>query len=754
MKKPLVPVASPFPRSCLALAVALSTHAAAQGPGALEEIIVTAEHREAGLQETQISISALSRETLQDLGISNGTDLLNSVPNLNAQPYVGGRTGIGFNIRGIGNSETLISFDPAVSVYLNGILIAKNTGALLDVLDLERIEVLRGPQGTLYGRNTMGGAVNYITQKPSNEFEARLGGTFGNYGRADLRGMLNLPLMGADSAAGELNLRLNAARLNRDGFQDNVFELAPQDELGTVDRWVYAMQLEWRPTDSFSALYMYDYTDIDEIPEAPWTTNTNPDTFFGTVLAPFGVTDESNRPNNIQLEHPGIAETKVKGHSLTLNWSLSDNMTLVSLTGYRDMDNYGEADSDGAPVGATFPNPPIPPAIVTRDLQEYDSISQEFRLLGNAFDAKMDYVMGVFYMDEEGDLSNETIAAGNSSTNIASYTNEAWAVFGQGTWHFSEALDLTLGARYTEEDREMEKAFIVGTSFVPPIFFDDVKRDPALADTIFPTAQDDFDNVTWLVSLGYNWSEDVMTYAKVSTGYQSGGFNARDQDPRDFTTGFQEEKLVAYEIGLKSTFDGRYQVNGAIFFSDYDDKRVNQFNPETLVSVQRNAGVVEIWGIELEMLAQLTENWRVGLNYGHVDPEYVEYESDGVDLSDMANFPYTPENTASANVIYERPLDIGLFRARLDWSFRDEMTFLVPVPERNSGDSVQLWNARVSLQDIKVFGDSALRVSAWGKNLTDEGYYNFGVNIYSSFGFDINTYGEPRTYGVDLELMF
>lgn len=305
----------------------------------------------------------------------------------------------------------------------------------------------------------------------------------------------------------------------------------------------------------------------------------------------------------------------------------------------------------------------------------------------------------------------------------------------------------------------MGKAAFSGIVFRPALFLDQVKANPALAGNVFPEASGKFDNVSWLVSLSYDWTDDVMTYAKVSTGYQSGGFNSRDTNPVDFVTGFDEETLLAYEIGLKSRWAGRFLVNAAAFFSDYDDKRVNQFNPETLASVQRNAGVVEIWGVELEVIAQLTEKLQAGLNYGHVDHDYVEYKvvnPDGSisDLSNSSNFPYSPENTASAFLSYTHPLAFGALRGRIDWSYRDEMTFLVPQPERNSSGSVQLWNARLTLDEIKGPADSTMKVSLWGKNLTDESYWNFGVNIFSTFGFDINTYGEPRTYGIDLQIDF
>ncbi len=755
-----------FTKSLLATAVAASLPAMAQQRAALEEIVVTAEHREASLQDTQISISAFSADAIAELGISNGLDMGQFVPNLNAQAFVGGRTGVSYNIRGIGNAETIITFDPAVSVYIDGILIAKNTGSLLDVLELERIEVLRGPQGTLYGRNTMGGAVNYVTKKPHDEFEGSIKATVGNYNQRDLRGMLNVPILGADSGIGELNMRVSAATLNRDGTQKNTLPGAPQDELGTRDREVAMLHLQWRPIDPVTVTYSYDRTRIREHQESSWATTTNPNfgpgpLGVGPAVAPYAQS-EGTRPRRGTFDDPFNAITDVDGHALTVAWDIADNMTLHSLTGYREMSNFGEQDSDGTPL----------PLLYTRDVQENESFSQEFRLVGTTLEERLDYSAGLFYMDEEGDVFNETRTGFGPGVNIAKYHNEAWAAYGQFTYHFTDRLNATFGLRYTEEDREMDKIATFGTNFQPAVFYDDVRDvyagnnctvNPSgtlnCNNTLFPKASRSFSNVSPMVSVSYHWTEDLMTYAKVSSGYQSGGFNARDATWADFQNGFDEETIIAYELGLKSTWDNRVQLNGALWFSDYDDKRVNQFNTETLASIQRNAGKVEIWGVELEMLAQLTDQWQVGVNYGHVNHQFKEYDfvnPDGstTDLSGNSNFPYSPRNTASAHIAYEVPTDWALFRARLDWSYRDNMTFLVPQPERNSSGPVQLLNARASLDDIKGPGNTSMRVSLWAKNLTNEGYWNFGVNIYDSFGFDINTYGEPRTFGADLELRF
>lgn len=734
-----------FARSLLtcALGAAFAQGTLAQErSGILEEIVVTAEHREASLQETQISITAFSGETLTDLGISSGLDLSQYVPNLTAQPFVGGRTGVGFNIRGVGDFETLITFDPAVSVYLDNVLIAKNTGALLDVLELERIEVLRGPQGTLYGRNTMGGAVNYITKNPSNEFEGSLNLSVGNYGRRDIRGMLNVPLLGADSPIGELNLRVNAASLNRDGIQTNRYEPVGQSELGTVDRDVARIHLLWRPVDNVDIKYSYDRTRIDEIPQTVWVTGTNV-IGAGPFVAPY-TEKESRRPRGgyFNAEHRGV--TDVDGHSLTAAWHINDNLTLHAITGYREMENYSKSDSDGTPLAL----------LATEDLQSYDSLSQEFRAVGTALDERLDYSMGIYYMREEGDAFNNTIASGNSGINVATYKNEALAVYGQATYTLAERWKLTAGVRYTEEDREMSKARL-SAPYLPPMSLSAIRRDPVLSAGVFPDADKSFSQMSPMASLSYNWSDDIMTYVKVSSGYQSGGFNIRDVSPIDFVEGFDEETLVAYELGLKSTLADRYQLNAALWFSDYEDKRVNNFNPETLGNVVRNAGEVEIWGVELEFLAQLTDNLYGGVNYGHTDPKYVKYDDGrGNDLSNRSNFPQTPRNSAHAFLGYEQPVSMGVFKARLDWTYRDTIRFLVAQPELNSSGSLQLLNARVSLDDIAGYGNSRMRLSAWVKNITNEGYWDFGINLYNSFGFNVNTYGEPRTFGVDVEFKF
>lgn len=742
-----------YTRSMLALSVALAAPAMAQNTPNLEEIVVTAEHREVNLQDTQISISAFNTEAIQELGISNGLDLFGHVPNMNVQEYQGGRSGLSFSLRGIVNAETLITFDPGVSVYLDNVLIAKNVGAMLDVAELERIEILRGPQGTLYGRNTMGGAVNYITKKPVNEFEGSIKATVANFDRTDLRGMLNVPLFGADSGIGELNMRLSGAMLDRDtGIQDNNFTPAPgqasvPSDLGTVDRTVAMVQLQWKPNDNLSLLYSYDNTRIDEVPAVAWATLANLDTYVGGLVQPYLEPDESDYPESGYFDAPyNVAHTSVDGHGLNIAWELSDTLTLQSITGYRKMTNRNGSGTDGTPN----------PIFTTNDKQRFHTFSQELRLVGSAMDSQLEYTTGLFYWDDDGDVYNSIRAFGSPgpSDTVAEYSNDSWAAYGQATYFLTEKWSLTGGLRYTYEDREMKKASMAGYNFTRPLWYENFIQIPGTEDAIFPKADDDFDNVDWLASVGYDWNEDVMTYAKVSTGFQSGGFNVRQTIPETFVKGYDDETLVAYELGLKSQWADRFIVNAAVFFSDYSDKQLNVFDPETFGNVRQNADA-EIWGVELEVLAQLTEHWQLGLGYGYLDKEYTDFtDLEGIDRTDTTNFTYAPDNTANGHIAYEYPLNFGVVKARVDWSYRDDMAFLAAKPEPNSSEAFHLFNARVSLDQISGPWDTTMRVSVWGKNLGDEGYWTSGVDLLGSFGYAFNLWGEPRTYGADLEILF
>lgn len=727
---------------CLASTTVLADEIRPSSSLALEEIIVTAQHREASLKDTPISISAFSEAMLKDIGFSNVQDIGQYTPNLTISPLINGRSGFAIGMRGVRLGDTLASGDSAVGVYMDGVLIGKNAGGLLDVISPERLEVLRGPQGTLYGRNTIAGAVNVITKKPGDALEGELRTTLGRYDQRDVRGSINIPLLPADSAIGSLAARISAATLNRDGFYKNRAENAPQRDIQDVDRNVVLAHVLWDPSDLLSVRYSYDRTEIDESTLPPLLTYVNSEHPTGSALQPYLI---NGRPSSVYLDGEIFGVSEVEGHALNLSFDLSEDVTLQSITAYRSTEVNGGGDSDGAPIFRFH----------SHDTSNLDVFTQEFRLIGSAWGSSLDYVAGAYYMKEDGDQVNTIqpyiqLAPGlgviMDQADATDFDVTAKALYVQGTYFITDRWDVTAGVRYTDEERSMSK--LRTTQFIGSGL-------PA-SQLVYPKAKKSFSNLSGTIAASFDWTDQITTYGKIAQGYQSGGLNARDDTLQDFSRGFDEEFLISYEIGWKSTFlDRRYRFDGAVFYSDYDDKIVNSFNPETAANIMMNSGKMKIWGVELEFLARVSDSFELGFDYGFTDAEYKTFtDLAGNDLRG-SNIPWTPEHTGNIFVKYERPVsDLALLTARLDWTYRDEITFLVPAPEINSASSRKLWNARLTLSEIAGPMDSRVSVSLWGKNLTDEEYWDNGMDLYSSFGYAVNAFGDPRTFGIDLALEF
>lgn len=712
----------------------------------IDEIVVTAQRREASLQDTDIAISAFTEGALRDMGIASYGDMGDFVPNMLTHETVG-TAGAAVNIRGMKNAETLITFEPKVAVYLDGVLLGKNTGSAFDILDLERVEVLRGPQGTLYGRNTVGGAINLITRKPKDEFGGSVAVTLGSYDQRDIKGTLNVPLIGpngllSDSAASTLNLRATWATLKRDGYWKN-YGPSGDGELGDKDRDAAYIQLQWQPSDRISVLYAYDMTDADE-KGTPRPATFVRDSFIPAIpyLADIAQHIATDNDFSTNFDFPQIQKLEAEGHSLTADFELTDRLSLVSITAYRELENTAWGDSDGTPLlirGSTQGS-------------EHEMLTQEFRFVGNAFDDRLKYVIGAFYMHEKGDLYNGNILANGSDLNMADFKNDIGALFVEGTYSLTDRLDLTLGARYTEEKREMAKQ---AYQLPQGQYF------PTLADVPHIDAESDretWSDVSGTVSLSYRWTEDLMTYAKVAKGFASGGFNARAANETAFHRPFDEETLISYEVGLKSTwFDSRLLLNAAMFHNDYQDLQVNQFDPISAVNNFSNAGDATINGFELEVQAQVTEHLQLGGSYGYLDPKYENFiAADGTDLS-QSYWAHSPKHNAHLFARYVIPdaFARGDFSARIDWMYQDDIRMLtlnpVPYGEPNSQEAYDHINARLTLDRMQGLGNGDLSVSLWVKNLTNESWRTTGVNFVT---YAINSWGPPRTWGLDINYSF
>lgn len=691
---------------------------AAQTVG-LEEIVVTAQKRAESLQETPISAAAFTAAALEARGIANLSDLTAEVPNLQLAPHPNsGTTNLVF-IRGVGNLDDQITQDPSVAVYLDGVYIGRSQGMANEVADLERVEVLRGPQGSLYGRNATGGAINFITSAPElHDFEVKQTVSFGNYDLFRSRTRVNIPV--GDTLAVELGY-LHA---RKDGFVDN-----PGSDVarfGDQRRDAYRAAVRWVPSADLDLRYTYDRSDVGDTPQY----------IVPVPLYPaFAERPSAGSPAVTGLERNDVL---AQGHNFTAAWHITDDLTFNSITGYRKLRNFSNQNYLTGVAG--------PFALFTNRFNERQKqFSEEIQLIGSGFGSQLEYVLGLYYFDESSrSMARTTTAARIVTDRAVTADNRAYAVYGQGTYS-PDALDnrlhMTLGLRWSRDER---KATLQDTI---------MQADGAV--TLLPQGNGDnsFSNVSPTAIIAYDLSDQVNTYAKVARGYKSGGYNVRASTSRRFNEGFGPETLTSYELGLKSDLlDRRLRINAALFYADYKDIQLNlQSDPTNPTRTDvLNAGKAHIKGVEIDIAAKPASNLTVTLNYGYTDADYRRIAGlTGENLADMYVFTYIPKHSVNLGLEYVVPdTPLGTLTAGVNYSFRDKT-------HSNSNDpsyiipDYSLLNARLTLSEIPL-GAGDVRLSLWGKNLTDKEYYSFHGNS----GLPSAVFGEPRSYGLDLSFTF
>ena len=745
----------------------------------LTEIIVTAQKRAESLQDTPLAISAINAEMIEQRGITSVAALGSAAPNLIITETPSATANPSISIRGIVDNDPILTADPAVGLYVDGVIVGRSAGALFDMMDLERVEILRGPQGTLYGRNTTGGAVNLISAKPSKDFGGRLQVGYGSFDEYMVKALIDTGELGDTGLA----LKLGYYHSQRNGTVDNLLEPSDKRDPGARNTDAVRAAVRFDKGTGFTADYVFDSSDRNGRANAFQLRAIRPDILQYLSFSPaFGGTApqvSQDRLSQIRLDRDGNAHDKVQGHSLTLNLEIGD-ATLRSITGYRKWDNVSESsdlDGNGGLVGFLVspailvpPNAFIPQGIGPIDLfhtsneRHQKQFSQEFNLIGSIGD-EFDYVLGAYYFRERATEVNPQgftlvlpspvpipIAPGvnlnsfgvNLDTLLSyRHISRSVAAFSQLTWKpaaLDGRLSITGGIRYTEDKKHLTQAA------------------PA------PTAPRDltrkFNRLNWLANISYDWSDDIMTYARVSTGYKAGGFNARAAD----NNGFNPEDLVSYEIGFKSElFDRRVRFNVAAFHAIYDDLQVQQFLAGTggAASTTVNAAKATYTGIEAELQAQITDGLTVDGSFGYTDRKYKRFTfvdpMTGVatDISDVAKFQYSAAMTANVGAQYETELgNFGKLIARADWSYRSKVYWhpVNPFNAEISDGGVGLLSARLSIADIAVGGAKA-SISLWGKNLTKEDYLLSGID-FGSLGFAGVMYGDPRSFGVELGFKF
>lgn len=797
----------------------------------LEEIVVTAQRREKSLQETPIAITAFTSDKLEKLGIFNVEQVGEFAPNVWMSKQPSTHANMGIVIRGIGMSDTALTADPKVGVYIDGILVSKTTGGLFDIADLERIEVLRGPQGTLFGRNTTGGAINVTTRKPSGELLGKAEASVGSFGYLRYGISLDFPIM--SNFAGQVTYN----HMETDGWARNRYTGVPitpnspdnpvKRKLGLQDNDSYRLALRWTPFDTITIDYAYDKTDNSGV-AAPFQvlkvkdhlnngfTNDPVDfqmiggSLYQQMAAAVG--NPKKRKKNFTFDTMVGSYLDVTGHSFVTEWQASEDVTLKYLFGARYTTYSNGADFDGGAwtardlfygVYAGNSGEISVPGFHGQLIKgRVELQSHEMQIIGSALNEQLQYTGGIFYYNEKvkesdpptlsvpisfltpqgiytpglgplydaggfcpaeygGNLcigSQRLPIPGSSDPyrpGLIDFTygqkSKSYALYGQATYSFTEQLELTAGLRYTKDDKN---AFLYHQDllqFVPSLTLEHPLR-----------SKDDWNNISYLLNLRYAFNDDVNAYITYATGYNGGGYNARANTVSAFVTPYDKEEIKSVEIGVKSElFDRRLRLNAALFNNDYSDMQIAQFEGGASGASSRtvNAGEATIRGVEFDIVAIPVDGLTIDLSYGYLDAKFDKYIARNPvtdkleDISNRMKVPHAPKNTAALGVQYDfAPFSFGMLSARLDITFKDKFVFHSYENEWTSPASRKLVNGRVSLNNIK-FGccdrSSELSLSLWGKNLTDEEYISWGID-FSSLGFAGATFGDPRSYGVDL----
>ncbi|MFC7048683.1 TonB-dependent receptor [Emcibacter nanhaiensis] len=765
----------PFVTGVSLASVAQAAEETADRAMVLEEITVTARKRSETLQDTPVSVTAFTGNNMEARGFTDVSQISDFTPNVqfdSTAPLSGGSNAATIFIRGVGQTDFNHNVDPGVGVYIDGVYLARSVGSVLGLLDVERIEVLRGPQGTLFGKNTIGGAVNVTTRKPGGEFEGKLNATYGRFDRFQINGMINIPLN-----EDKLALRLSGSTES----QDAIAYRADGVGLGGKNNDGARATLYWDASDNLDVTLSADYTTADEDSPVESLLGINPAAQLIILNNAFVATDPSgifdDRFVIDSLDVGGVMDNgtsemvgsryEIYGLSMTLNWNVA-GIDVKSITAYRNMDMSFGRDADHSPLVIQGTSNDI----------EHDQFSQEFNLTGTALDDKLDWLLGALYFEEQsynysivpivpGLFQNPGLEAmalslpdgpdktmllgivngGASGGGPDSIDNKSYAAFLHTSYHFTDEFTLTAGLRYTHEKKyvDVKSSFYQLLELLPegaPV--PDAFR--LLTDT---DDEKEFDNLSLHLNLEYRWNDDVLTYLSYSEGFKSGGFNARYLSPRPAPISFDEEEVTTYEFGVKSELlEHRLRLNIAAFYSDYTNIQVSAVqNGEPFT---QNAASATIKGFELEFTALPMENLTLMGGIGYLDAGYDSLDPGTlVTLDDM--FVDTPEWSVNVAAEYTVPLgDTAELVFRGDYSYRSKFANDATNTPQLIQDGYGLLNGGITLD----FVEKGLSVTAYGRNLTDEHYIMSGWADIGSIGLIDGTWGRPREWGVTVNYNF
>ena len=629
----------------------LSTLAQAQD-SLIEEVVVTARKREESLQNVPVAVTALSPSQIEQSGIQSVIDVAKLVPNVELHAVTQSGASLGASIRGMAFDDLEKSYEPTVGVSVDGVFMASNSGAVVDFFDLEGVEVLRGPQGTLYGRNTIAGVINIKRTKPTGEFGLKLEGTFADHDRQDLKGVLNLPL-------GEKGgVKLNWRDLEMDSHLYN--ETTNQRPYNRdSDVWSAAVRYDF--TDNFTATLTYD--DYEHMTQPPDVIATGTGDAVFCAFFSLGCNADSGALSKASGYTKSYASEQIYsylwGENITLNAEYSgSNFTIKYIYGDMDFEEEAFFNSWGAPT---------PLFEVLRE-QEYEQTSHELQYISD-WDGRVNIVAGLYYLETDSYITSGPKTQSPAAMFTTTQEAEATAVFGEVIWDLSDKWTLTAGARWTEEEKDLDNRTF-GSN-------DARRAGSPIANQLTPNYSDN--NVTYRFVLQRELSFG-MVYGSYATGYRAGGFNARGSN--EPTVGpYDSEEVGSWEIGLRTQPTDRLQLNVTGFVAEYTDKQ--QFivtdgtqcdlGATSTCTFIRNAAETTNQGIEVEGVWMPTDRLTIRGTYGYLDADFDSYDFDGTDISDRAQVIYAPENTFSLMADHTSSIFGGTFIVSGTYSYRSDV---------------------------------------------------------------------------------
>ncbi|MFK7978084.1 MAG: TonB-dependent receptor [Halioglobus sp.] len=753
----------------IAIAISTTPFASLMAAPVLEEVIVTAQKREELLQDVPISIAAFTQNDIEKFGINDIKGLASKVPNVLINEFTGASTTIRLFIRGVGQNDVQVTQDPSVGLYLDGVYVGSSVGTAFESADIQRIEVLRGPQGTLYGRNSTGGAINLITRKADPDaltFRQTL--TAGNFDHFRSRSILNVPL--GERAA----IKVSYLYSERDGIVENLGNgvdwgseerdnLTADLHLDINDRQVIDYKFEKTTTQDSSRLSQLLAFD-SSASNAGIISFANPglDASGNPIEASDSRLDEATA-----FDEQEIGDIEITGHTLNFVWDINDSMTFKSITGYREFDAFSQ--NAQTPTTSLFGQFTITNG---RPFTEFEQFTQEFQLLGDS--DHLTWVGGIFYYEDDSQQDANTSNSNGSEavpdgllSDFTSTKNTSLAIFGQSTWTpaaLDERWHFTLGMRYSDDNR---KAFrdnnrvsfgFAGSPTPVPAFRSNYDKD--------------FSKFNPSLIVEYDLNADSNVYAKIVSAYKSGGTSQRSTSSEGFQEGFGEEDLLSYEVGYKGSFaNGRARINAAIFHMEYDDYQQS-------VSTGRNAGERDflnikdatISGFEMDVTVAITDALTGSFSYGYLDTEFgpdtISYQriddaapTGFATITDVLteDLALAPEHSATFALDYGRELSFGYFNANTNVQYQDTASGGVVEPA-SLLDARTLVGANISLSEIQLGSSGgSLKVALWGKNLLDQEYFigNIRQASFDTLGLiGLATFGDPRTYGITVEYSY